>query len=138
MSVDLLYAWYWNRCNENCLIETVEKSTQPKISDEFIPRSLVEEGLKQIFQSPKNHSYYHVICGEHGTGKTTLARLMARKFGQGVIYIDVPTSLDEFERALNFTFKEHISFTRQILQKILGRTKDRIIIITILLEICIF
>jgi Holliday junction resolvasome RuvABC ATP-dependent DNA helicase subunit len=111
MLVDLLYAWYQNRCNKNRLIETVEKGTQPKISDEFIPRPLVEEGLKQIFQPSKNHSCYHVICGEHGTGKTMLARLITRKFGQGVIYVDVPASLNKFGRAFNFAFEEHISFT---------------------------
>ncbi|CAG8720328.1 11875_t:CDS:2, partial [Ambispora leptoticha] len=128
MSVDLLYARYRNRCNEHRLIETVEKGTQPEIGDEFIPRPLLEEGLKQIFHPPKNHSSYHVVCGEHGTGKTTLTRLTARKFGQGVIYVDVPANLDEFGdefgKALNFTFEEHISFTGQLLQKILGRTKE--------------
>ncbi|CAG8538124.1 5112_t:CDS:2 [Paraglomus occultum] len=54
------------------------------------------KGLKQIFHPPENHSSYHVVCGEHGAGKTTLTRLTARKFGQGVIYVDVPANLDEF------------------------------------------
>jgi hypothetical protein len=40
----------------------VEKGTRPKIDisdDELVPRPLV------IW----NQSFYHVVCGEHGTGK---------------------------------------------------------------------
>ncbi|CAJ0763707.1 9840_t:CDS:2, partial [Entrophospora sp. SA101] len=112
--VDLLYAWYQNRYNKHLLNETVEKGTRPEIDvldDEFIPQPLV--------------SFYHVVCGEHGTGKTTLIRIASREVGQGVIYVDIPSDFGDLGRAINFAFKEKISFTAQLGWKILGETKDK-------------
>ncbi|RGB28617.1 hypothetical protein C1646_819006 [Rhizophagus diaphanus] len=45
-------------------------------------RSIVVERLKKIFQLNRNQSFYHVVCGEHGTGKTTLTRIASREVGQ--------------------------------------------------------
>ena len=79
-----------------------------------------------------------MVCGEHGTGKTTLTRIASGEVGHGVIYVDVPANLDkfgdEFGNALNFTFEEQISFTGQLAQKILGTTKRKIFIVAILLK----
>jgi len=129
--VDLLYAWHRNRCNEHLLNETVEKGTQPEIDvlDELVPRPLVVERLKKILQPHKNQSFYHVVCGEHGTGKTTLTRIASREVGQGVIYVDPPSDVEDFGKAfgkaLNFVFEEQISFTKQLMRKILGDTNNK-------------
>ncbi|CAG8667676.1 13317_t:CDS:2, partial [Acaulospora morrowiae] len=128
ISVDLLYAWYRNGCNERLLNETVEKGTRPEIdvlNDELVSRPLVVDRLKKIFQPHRNQSFYHMVCGEHGTGKTTLTRIASREVGQGVIYVDIPADIEDFGkafgRALNFAFEEHISWTR----KVLGDTNMR-------------
>ncbi|RIA81977.1 hypothetical protein C1645_836098 [Glomus cerebriforme] len=50
--------------------------------------------------------------------------------GMGVIYVDVPAAFEEFAeefaKAINFTFEEHISYTAQLMRKILGDTKKKI------------
>ncbi|CAG8756702.1 5342_t:CDS:2, partial [Rhizophagus irregularis] len=135
ISTDLLYAWYRNRHNERLLNKTIEKGTRPKIDvldDEFVPRPLVVNRLKQILQPDIKQSSYHVVCGEHGTGKTILTRIASREVGQGVIYVEIPSDPsdpskiniedfgDAFGESLNFKFEEHISFTAQLMKKILG------------------
>ncbi|CAG8702367.1 12067_t:CDS:2, partial [Ambispora gerdemannii] len=129
---DLLYAWYRNGCNERLLNETVEKGTRPEIDvsdDELVSRPLVVDHLKKIFQPYRNQSFYHMVCGEHGSGKTTLTRIASSEVGHGVIYVDVPANFEkfaeEFSRAINFTFEEHISFTAQLMKKILGYTNNK-------------
>uniref|UniRef100_U9UFP3 ATPase AAA-type core domain-containing protein n=2 Tax=Rhizophagus irregularis TaxID=588596 RepID=U9UFP3_RHIID len=124
VSGDVIFAWIRSLYNENLLNKTVEKGTQPKIDisdDEFVSRPQVIERFKKILQPHKNHSYYHLICGEHGTGKTTLARIASSEVGCGVIYVDIPadlSGLDEaFGKAINFA-SEKISITGQWLRKI--------------------
>ncbi|CAG8505007.1 171_t:CDS:2 [Paraglomus occultum] len=130
ISVDLLYAWYRNVCNERLLNETVENGTRPEAgvsSDKFISRPEIVERLKRIFQPYEDQSYYYMVCGEHGTGKTTLTRTASSEVGHGVIYVDVPANFNElgeaFGKAINFTFEERISFTRQLIRKILDQPK---------------
>ncbi|RHZ70686.1 hypothetical protein Glove_268g16 [Diversispora epigaea] len=142
--IDLVYAWYRNSCNELLLNETMEKGTRPKTevpTDEFVPRSLVVNNLKKIFTPNKHQSFYHIICGEYGTGKTTLAEIAAREAGQGVIYVNIPTDIDQgsrkkksdvledfgvaFGEALNFKFEEYISFTAQFMKKMLGNNNEK-------------
>ncbi|CAJ0872488.1 7334_t:CDS:2 [Entrophospora sp. SA101] len=132
VSLDLCHTWYWNWHNECLITNTIEKGTQPEtdvLDDEFVPRPLVVERLKRIFQLYKNQSFYHMVCGEHGTGKTTLTRISAKEVGQGVIYVDVPANFNEldeaFRKAINFTFEEQISFTGQLMRKILGKASDK-------------
>src|SRR5207244_303343 len=95
--------------------------------------------LKKIFQPYRNQSFYHVVCGEHGTGKTTLTRIASSEVGQGIIYVEIPTlikNIDDFGiafgKSLNFAFEENISFTAQFLKKILGVTNGNKLIIIIL------
>ena len=80
----------------------------------------------------KDQSFYHVICGERGTGKTTLIRSASREVGQdedkgiqggkGVIYVEIPADAEvklvfktSFE-ASNFfkTFKTKNFFSKLI------------------------
>jgi len=132
ISVDLLYAWYRNRCNERLLNETVEKGTRPGVgisSDKFVPRPEIVERLKRIFQPYDDQSFYYMVCGEQGTGKTTLTRIASSEVGHGVIYVDVPANFNElgeaFGKAINFAFEEQISFMKQLIRKILGETNGK-------------
>lgn len=84
-----------------------------------------------------------MICGEHGTGKTTLTRIAAREAGQdkdkdvqggmGIIYVEVPADLENiddfgiaFGKSLNFAFQKYISYSAQAIQKILGYTYGKL------------
>ena len=137
-----MYAWYRNRCNERLLNETVEKGTRPDVGvseDKLVPRPVIIERLKKIIQPYEDQSFYNVVCGEHGTGKTTLTRIASREVGQGgigVIYVEIPgdtKNIDNFGKAfgesLNFAFEKRISFTAQLMKKILGPTNSKLIII---------
>ncbi|PKK61955.1 hypothetical protein RhiirC2_791077 [Rhizophagus irregularis] len=110
--------------NKWLLNKTVKKGTRPKIDisdDKLVSRPLVIERFKKILQPDKDHSYYHLVCGEHGTGKTTLVRIASNEVGCGVLYVDIPADLSEldkaFGKAINFAY-ERISVTRQWLRKI--------------------
>ncbi len=146
ISGDNVYSWYVNRCNERLLNETIEKGTRPDVGisrDKLVSRPVIVERLKKVLQPYEDQSSYHVVCGEHGTGKTTLTRIASREVGQvkdkdnkviqdggmGVIYVDIPANPnlnkfgDAFGKALNFTFEEHISYTKHLVRKIFGATE---------------
>jgi hypothetical protein len=92
-------------CNEYNLHKTLEKGTQPDIDFPFLPRSNIVKKLEKIFKFDF-HSHYYIISGDHGSGKTTIAKMLSRNVGQGVIYIDMPLDLDQldsvFEKAFNY------------------------------------
>ncbi|CAG8716452.1 8792_t:CDS:2 [Gigaspora margarita] len=135
LSLDLSFAWYWSKNNERLILKTLEKGTKPEAAvanEELVKRPLVVEHLKRIFNPNKNVSNYYMICGEHGAGKTTLTKIASKEVGKGVIYFDVPENptIEKFGMALgqvlNFTFEEHISFTAQLINKILGIIPGRL------------
>jgi hypothetical protein len=146
---DILYAWCQNKYNVHLLNKTIEKGTRPDVKipeDKFVPRPDILERLKNILQPYEDQSFYHVVCGENGTGKTTLIRSASREVGQdedkgiqggiGVIYVEIPADAEDIEdfgiafgASLNFAFEERISFTSQLMKKILGDTNGKLIII---------
>ncbi|POG60648.1 hypothetical protein GLOIN_2v1711197 [Rhizophagus irregularis DAOM 181602=DAOM 197198] len=121
---DILYAWGQNEYNVYLLNKTVKKGTRPKINvsdDEFVLRSLAVDRLKKILQPNRNHSCYHVVCGEHETGKTTLIRSASREVGQGIIYVEIPADAEDIEdfgmafgKSLNFAFEERFSLCHSL------------------------
>jgi len=124
ISGDVIYAWGRSKFNEYLLNKIVEEGTRPKINisdDEFVSRPLIVDRLKKILQPHRNQSYYYLIFGEHGTGKTTLARIASNKVGCGVIYVDIPVNSNQlgeaFGKAINFAFEE-VSYTGQMMRKI--------------------
>ncbi|CAH1769031.1 5884_t:CDS:2, partial [Entrophospora sp. SA101] len=56
--------------------------------------------------------------------------ISAKEVGQGVIYVDIPANImqlgEAIGKAINFSFEEDISFTAQLLRKILGDTSKKI------------
>jgi len=112
---DCIYYMWMISSNNRRVNKTIEKGTQPqdKVSeDKFIPRYEIMVQLRKIFQPDKDQSSYYVIYGEHGTGKTTLIKRVAREIGKGVIYIDIPEDFnklgEEFGKAINFKFEEDV------------------------------
>ncbi|CAG8442788.1 5474_t:CDS:2 [Acaulospora morrowiae] len=121
-------ASHLNKFNNRSLIKAIEKGTRPKTEvsvDNFISRHIIVDYLKNILQPDSDQSFYYVDCGEHGSGKTTLVRIASSEVGRGVIYVDVPSDVEDFGlafgKALNFAFEERISFTQQLTRK-LGNT----------------
>ncbi|RIA92508.1 P-loop containing nucleoside triphosphate hydrolase protein [Glomus cerebriforme] len=121
---DILFALSINLYNQRCLNKIVEKGTRPVVEtsdDELIPRPEIIERLKKIFQPCKSQSSYHMVCGEHGTGKTTLIKIASNEVGCGVIYVDIPANLEElgeaFGRAINFASVDHVSLLGRLMDK---------------------
>jgi Cdc6-like AAA superfamily ATPase len=90
--------------------------------DQFVSRDQISATLNKIFQPNKNHPYYHIVCGEHGTGKTTLTRAEAKNVWKGVIYVDIPSNFQHlgkaFGKSVNLLFFEDISITSLLMRKI--------------------
>ena len=129
-----LYLTCRNRRNDSYLIKTLEAGTQPEINisdDELFPRPIIVNRLRAILQPAKDQSCYHIICGEHGTGKTTLIRLVSREVGRGIVYVDVPLVVNDFDEAfwsaINFAFEEDVFFNNQ-LKRNLGSTDSEFIL----------
>ncbi|CAG8598372.1 11398_t:CDS:1, partial [Funneliformis caledonium] len=121
---DFLFALAVNKFSEYRVNSALKNGTRPKskvLEDEFVPRPQISEILKKIFQPNEHQSYYHVVCGEHGTEKTTLTRMEAKNVGKGVIYVDIPFDFENlgeaFGKAINLSFFEDISFTTLLMRK---------------------
>jgi len=98
ISIDLLYVWYRNSYNKSLL----NGSSRRYVSSS----AYNHRAFKKILLSDKYQTFYYVVCGEPGTGKTTLIRIASREVKQdkrkdiqgecGVIYVDVSTDVKEF------------------------------------------
>ncbi|PKC05308.1 hypothetical protein RhiirA5_421066 [Rhizophagus irregularis] len=113
------------RNNDSRLIKNVKEGTRPEINvsaDELFPRPIIVSHLKAIFQPAKNQSRYYTVCGEPGTGKTTLIKLALKEVGRGVVYVDVPPFVNDFGEtfgeAINFAFEEDVSLNNQLRRKL--------------------
>ncbi|CAG8577861.1 3189_t:CDS:2, partial [Funneliformis caledonium] len=128
---DLSFAKWYNRQNESVLLHAFEHGSCPKpdvMQEQLIYREVVIKKLRRILEPIPDHSSYHVVVGNHGTGKTTVVRQCARDVGKGVIYVDVPPVLDNFvdnlAKAIGYSFKEYVSFTESFKRRILGNSES--------------
>ena len=64
--------------NERAVFLAIKRGTYPKLPDNLVTRTLIIDNLKKIFLRPYD---YHLIVGEHGTGKTTVVIQSATEFG---------------------------------------------------------
>ncbi|CAB4475655.1 unnamed protein product [Rhizophagus irregularis] len=119
------------RNNDSRLIKNVKEGTRPEINvsaDELFPRPIIVSHLKAIFQPAKNQSRYYTVCGEPGTGKTTLIKLALKEVGRGVVYVDVPPFVNDFGEtfgeAINFAFEEDVSLNNQLRRKLSGTNNE--------------
>ncbi|RHZ52402.1 hypothetical protein Glove_461g68 [Diversispora epigaea] len=79
--------------------KAIQKGTIPEMnisSDKFYPRSQVLEKLKKLFTPQKYFQSCHIIYGKHGIGKSTLIKMASKEIGQGVIYVDIPSNIEDF------------------------------------------
>ncbi|RHZ65029.1 hypothetical protein Glove_319g168 [Diversispora epigaea] len=126
--IDVSFALFLSQVSKYRINSALENGTRPKSkvkNDEFVLRPQISATLNRIFQPDKNHSYYNAICGEHGSGKTTLITKEATNVGKGVIYVDIPSNLENlgkaFGKAVNLSFFEETSITVILISKILSK-----------------
>ncbi|CAG8651392.1 6276_t:CDS:2, partial [Ambispora gerdemannii] len=124
---DFLVAFVLDKVSEYRVSSALENGTRPVprvMMDEFVRRDQISKDLVKVFQPDKRHSYYHVVCGEHGTGKTTLTQMEAKNVGKGVIYVDIPSNFNylgqSFGNAINMLFFEDTSITAFLVRKFLS------------------
>jgi AAA+ ATPase superfamily predicted ATPase len=125
---DVFYTLYKDKFNKYYFSKIIEKGTQPEVNIsplQYISQPEIVEYFKRMFKPQKNQSFYHVICGEYGIGKTTLVKEALKEARQGVIYINIPTNLNDldkaFEKALkNFNILPSEGLMKPIARRILG------------------
>ncbi|RUS13807.1 hypothetical protein BC937DRAFT_94747 [Endogone sp. FLAS-F59071] len=82
--------------NEEAVLKAIEQETYPKSDDNLIARKAIIDKVEKLFSKPYD---YHLIVGEHGTGKTTVIRQAADKVGKGIVYIQGYDELTDFSNA---------------------------------------
>uniref|UniRef100_U9TCH0 Uncharacterized protein n=1 Tax=Rhizophagus irregularis (strain DAOM 181602 / DAOM 197198 / MUCL 43194) TaxID=747089 RepID=U9TCH0_RHIID len=86
--------------------------------------------LKGILQPNEDQSFYHVVSGEHGTGKTILIKIASNEVGQddkgtqgGMgVPANIEKFAEEFAKAIDFSFEKCVSFTALLKRNIVGHT----------------
>ena len=90
--------------NERKVFSAIERGTYPKLPVNLVTRTLITDNLKKIFFRPYD---YHLVVGEHGTGKTTTVIQAATECGGGIVYIGGSDQLrkfnDSFAKALGWS-----------------------------------
>jgi hypothetical protein len=98
------YVSYIAYSDDRKVKKTLESGSCPAIEvedSEFVDRPSLVKDLTRML-SPKfakERSPYYVISGEHGTGKTTMIKKASQLVGGGVIYVNVPEKIEEFDQA---------------------------------------
>ncbi|CAB4445996.1 unnamed protein product [Rhizophagus irregularis] len=102
--VDKFLYPYINRTNKRKINERMEIGTKPEMDipdSKFISRPEIAKYFEKIFQPDEDQSNYHIIYGNKGNGKTTLAKKMANEVGQGKFFDKAGVNkIDKLKRAL--------------------------------------
>lgn len=140
MLVDLIYTFCQNKCTKYHIIKTFENGNQPKVEishSKYLSRSEMIDQLKNIFNPHEDQSFYHIIYGINGIGKSTLVKTASKEVGQGVIYVEIPASVydlnEAFAKALNMS-PNKFTFTNRIARSFLGKSSIKIFIIHYLIK----
>uniref|UniRef100_U9TBV2 ATPase domain-containing protein n=1 Tax=Rhizophagus irregularis (strain DAOM 181602 / DAOM 197198 / MUCL 43194) TaxID=747089 RepID=U9TBV2_RHIID len=112
------------------LMLTFENGNQPKVEishSKYLSRSEMIDQLKNIFNPHEDQSFYHIIYGINGIGKSTLVKTASKEVGQGVIYVEIPASVydlnEAFAKALNMS-PNKFTFTNRIARSFLEGSKE--------------
>ncbi|CUS12101.1 unnamed protein product [Tuber aestivum] len=87
---NVLYAYRINRTREIGLTSALDRGSVPDILsvEQLVDRKGITPAIRAILQPSCDYSFYDMIVGNHGTGKTTLVRQVGHQL-PGVIYVDV-------------------------------------------------
>jgi nucleoside-triphosphatase THEP1 len=107
-----LFLWSYD---DQSVKRTFKNGTRPQLSAEnYTHRESLEEYLVKILspKDPVNVSNYYVVTGEQGSGKTTIFKKLCTDIGEGVIYVEVPESIEQFGDKISeaIGYKNLISF----------------------------
>ncbi|KAF0451241.1 P-loop containing nucleoside triphosphate hydrolase protein [Gigaspora margarita] len=124
---DLSFANWYNHQNERIFLNAFEHGScsEPDITQkELIYCEVVIKQLRRILEPISGHCSYHIIVGSYRSSKTTVIQQCARDVGKEVIYVDISPILDNFidnfAKAIGYSFNEYVSFTESFKQKIIG------------------
>lgn len=99
-----LFLKYQEREAEKNLTNALEKGTSIPPLDEdpnHLRRPELESQLKKVLSPSKKdfvgNSFYFLITGEHGTGKTTAVLVVCNEVKKGILYVDVPDEVIKYD-----------------------------------------
>ena len=97
---------YDDICREKNLHGAFRKGAVPSPEGFVVERKELAAEMERILQPPEGYARYHLIVGDHGTGKTTLIRQVAHE-RDGIIYVSIPKDVslfgEEFAHAINWS-----------------------------------
>ena len=113
-----------------------EQSLQDKITSKFIPeasmksyvqRSELEASLRAMIAPKEDVTAFYVVVGENGTGKTSSVQRVCEEVGTGVIYCDIPETMDRlaqtFANATGYVDRHHGGLANWIHSQVYGQEK---------------
>jgi len=96
----LVYVVYIEISDYNALHRRINSPIHTTIDfTNYIQRKGVEASLRSILQPKEIVDYFYVIVGEDGCGKSTLVQSVCKDVGEGVIFVDVPESINDFGKS---------------------------------------
>ncbi|EGG21986.1 hypothetical protein DFA_01872 [Cavenderia fasciculata] len=125
--VSFVLAQGWSR--SRAVLNSFEFGSFPTVTSKtYIKRdSILQKIISKLMPHPTS-CLYHLIVGEHGTGKSTLLIQACHKVRKGVVYVSVPENVGAFGReigkAFNFKYDEHVSL-KAYFNSILGEAFPR-------------
>jgi hypothetical protein len=108
--VPAVYADIAHKNDETILKDTLTMGTCPTTAaTNCVDRPAVQNDLVRILTPQDDPDAYYTIVGEKGCGKSTLIRQVRSTVGSGVIYIELPSDVEEFGKAfaaaIGFNFR---------------------------------
>ncbi|KAL4435182.1 hypothetical protein ABPG77_001864 [Micractinium sp. CCAP 211/92] len=114
--------WYYKKQVLDTLMRGV---LPPPLPPPELERSELRQRMRELLEPPEADSFYKIVTGPPGGGKSTLLREACRNLGSGVGYLDVNPAFEvDFGRdlgnAFNFRLQDHLSFLNTVAQPVLG------------------
>ena len=113
-----------------------EQSVQKKLASKFIPtasmksyvqRPELEASLRVMIAPKEDVTAFYVVVGENGTGKTSAVQKVCEEIGKGIIYFDIPETMDElahsFAMATGYVDRHHGGLANWIHSQVYGQEK---------------
>ena len=121
--VDIMIASYCNTLREGSLRGAFRKGAVPSPEGFVVERKELAAEVERILQPPEGYAKYHLIVGDHGTGKTTLVRQVAHE-RSGIIYVSIPKNVslfgEEFAHAINWSPENNSGWLSKTSARVFG------------------